>query len=323
MANGVLVLAEHLRGELSDITYEMLGAGRKVADGLGAPLHAALVGRGGAALAPKLGAADQVFVIDTPELEVPPAKLVAAAVKALMERKGDGLVLVGGTNLSMGIGTALGEQAGVAFVNFGRELKAADGGITVISQLFGGKILSEVRLADARGVVCVYPGSFPADAGRSDKAPAVETVTVPLPAPDVAFKRFIEPEAGDVDITKQEALVAIGRGIQTQDNIELAQELADVLGGAVCGSRPVVDQGWLPLTRQVGKSGMTVKPRVYLAFGISGAPEHWEGMQNSKLIVAVNTDANAPIFDFAHYGVCGDLLEILPALVEKIKARKG
>ena len=323
MANGVLVLAEHLRGELSDITYEMLGAGRQLADGLGVPLHAVLIGRGVGALAPKLGAADQVFVVDTPELEVPPAKLVAAAVQALMEQKGDGLVLVGGTNLSMGIGTALGEQAGVAFVNFGRELKAAGGGVTVISQLFGGKILSEVRLADARGVVCVYPGSFPADAGRSDRTPAVETVAVALPAPDVAFKRFIEPEAGDVDITKQEALVAIGRGIQTQDNIELAQELADVLGGAVCGSRPVVDQGWLPLTRQVGKSGMTVKPRVYLAFGISGAPEHWEGMQNSKLIVAVNTDANAPIFDFAHYGVCGDLLEILPALVEKIKARKG
>jgi electron transfer flavoprotein alpha subunit len=323
MANGVLILAEHLRGELSDITYEMLGAGRKLADALGSPLHAVLIGRGVGALAPKLGLADKVFVIEKPDLEVPPAKLVAGAVHHLMQKAQDGLVLVAGTNLSMGVGTALGERAGVPFVNFGREMKAADGGVVVTSQLFGGKILSDVRLADARGVVCVYPGSSPADAGKSDKAAVVETLDVPVEAPDVAFKRFIEPEAGDVDITKQDALIAIGRGIQTQDNIELAQELADVLGGAVCGSRPVVDQGWLPLTRQVGKSGMTVKPRLYMAFGISGAPEHWEGMQNSKLIVAVNTDANAPIFDFAHYGVCGDLLEILPALVEKIKARKG
>jgi electron transfer flavoprotein alpha subunit len=323
MANGVLILAEHLRGELSDITYEMLGAGRKLADGLGAPLHVAVIGRGAAALAPKLGLADKVFVIERAELEVPPAKLLAGAVHQIMQKQQDSLVLVAGTNLSMGIGTALGERAGIPFVNFGRELKAADGAVTITSQLFGGKILSDVRLADGRGVVCVYPGSFPADAGKSDKAPVVEAVDVTLDAPDIAFSRFIEPEAGDVDITKVDALVAVGRGIQTQDNIELAQELAEVLGGAVCGSRPVVDQGWLPLTRQVGKSGMTVKPRVYLAFGISGAPEHWEGMQGSKLIVAVNTDTNAPIFDFAHYGVCGDLLEVLPALVEKIKARKG
>ena len=96
-----------------------------------------------------------------------------------------------------------------------------------------------------------------------------------------------------------------------------------MLGGAVCASRPVIDQGWLPLSRQVGKSGMTVKPRVYLAFGISGAPEHWEGMQNSQCIIAVNTDPKAPIFDGAHYGVVGDALELLPVLTEKVKARKG
>jgi electron transfer flavoprotein alpha subunit len=323
MASGVLILAEHLRGELSDVTFEMLGAGRKVADALGAPLHAALIGRGVGGLAPQLGLADKVLVVETPDMDVQPAKTVAGLLHGLMERQQAGLVLLGGTNLAMGVGALLSERSHLPFVNFGRALRVEGGAISVTSQLFGGKILSEVRLPDARGVVCAYPGSFPADAGHSEKTPPVEVVDLPAGAPDVTFKRFIEPEAGDVDITKQDILVAVGRGIQTSDNISLAEELAAALGGAVCGSRPVIDQGWLPLTRQVGKSGMSVKPRVYLAFGISGAPEHVEGMQNSRLTVAVNTDPNAPIFDVAQYGFCGDALELLPALAEKVRARKG
>jgi electron transfer flavoprotein alpha subunit len=323
MANGILILAEHLRGELSDITFEMLGVGRKLADALGVPLHAALVGRDVAGLAPKLGLADQVFVVDDAQLDVPPPATVAALLAGLLEAKQESLVLVSGTNLATGIGSLLSERAGLPFVNFSRELRAEGGDVLVVSQLFGGKILSDVRLAGARGIVCAYPGAFPADAGRSDKTPPVEKVALVVEAPAVTFKRFIEPEAGDVDITKQEVLVAVGRGIQTQDNIELAEELAGVLRGAVCGSRPVIDQGWLPLSRQVGKSGLTVKPRFYIALGISGAPEHWEGMAASQTIVAVNTDPAAPIFDFAHYGVCGDVLELVPALIEKIKAHKG
>jgi electron transfer flavoprotein alpha subunit len=111
----------------------------------------------------------------------------------------------------------------------------------------------------------------------------------------------------------------VGRGIQQKDNLELAEELAQTLGGAVCASRPVIDQGWLPATRQVGKSGMTVKPRCFIALGISGAPEHVEGMKDADLILAVNTDAKAPIFDVAHYGVVADVLDLIPALTEAVK----
>ena len=139
----------------------------------------------------------------------------------------------------------------------------------------------------------------------------------------VVFRRYVEPDTSDVDITKQSVLVAVGRGIQSQDNVQLAEELAQSLGGAVCASRPVIDQGWLPLSRQVGKSGMTVKPRLYLAFGISGAPEHWDGMQNSECIISVNTDPKAPIFDGSHYGVVGDAVELIPLLTDRIKAKKG
>jgi electron transfer flavoprotein alpha subunit len=135
----------------------------------------------------------------------------------------------------------------------------------------------------------------------------------------VKFKALLAPEAGDVDITQQDVLVAVGRGIQSAENLPLAQALAEALGGAVCASRPIVDSKWLPKTRQVGKSGLKVKPRIYVALGVSGAPEHIEGMKEAELIIAVNTDRTAPIFDYAHYGTTEDLFEIVPALTEQLK----
>ena len=142
---------------------------------------------------------------------------------------------------------------------------------------------------------------------------------MPIDSPKVRFRQLLEPEAGDVDITAQEILVSVGRGIQSADNIPLVQELADAMGGVLAASRPIVDSKWLPKARQVGKSGVTVKPRFYLALGISGAPEHIEGMKDADLIVAINSDPNAPIFDYAHYGVAGDLFDIVPVLTGKLK----
>lgn len=322
MSDAILVLAEHLRGEISEITYAMLGAGRHLAKALNAPLYAVLLGSDLAPLAARLGAADKVFLVENPQLNLASAGTAAALLKELMAQQQVGLVLVGGTNVSMGIGSVLSVRTGLPFVNFCKKI-SWDGALTCTSQLFGGKILADVKLTDGRGVISIYPGSFPAEAGKSEAAPTTVKLELPVAASTVLFKRYIEPEAGDIDITKQNVLVAVGRGIQSQANVALAEELAQALGGAVCASRPVIDQGWLPLSRQVGKSGMTVKPRLYLALGISGAPEHWEGMQGSQLIIAVNTDPKAPIFDGAHYGVCGDALELVPALAEKIKAKKG
>lgn len=326
MATGILVLAEQLRGGLADITFEMLGVGRQLADAMHGRLEVVLVGGGMAPLAARLGVADTVLVAEQPGMDVVSAETAVALLAKLVAERSAGLVLIPGTNLAMGIGALLAARTDLPFVNFCHGLKAEDGAVVATSQLFGGKMLSEVRLADGRGIVSVYPGAFPAEPGRSDRAPAVEPIelpAVPAAASAVTFRRFIEPEAGDVDITKEQVLVGVGRGIQTQDNLALAEELAAALGGTVCGSRPVIDQGWLPLTRQVGKSGMTVKPRLYIALGMSGAPEHVEGMRGAQLIVAVNTDAAAPIFDIAHYGVCADLLEVLPVLTEKIAARRG
>ncbi len=323
MANPIIVLAEQLRGGISDITFEMLGAGRTMANASGAPLYAVLLGSEAAPLAAKLGIADKVFIADQAQLNLAPAATLTAALKVVMDQTQAQLVLLGCTNVSAGIGSTLSARTGLPLVNFCRAAKADGTTVLLTCQLFGGKILSDVKLSDGRGILCIYPGAFPADAGRSDKTPSVEKLDVPVEAPKVTFKQYLEPETGDVDITRQNVLIGVGRGIQTQDNVQMAEDLAAALGGAVCASRPVIDQGWLPLSRQVGKSGMTVKPRAYLAFGISGAPEHWEGMQNSQCIIAVNTDAKAPIFDGAHYGVVGDALELLPVLTDKIKARKG
>ena len=230
-------------------------------------------------------------------------------------------LLVAATAMGMDQAAGLSAELGWPLVAYAKDVSVSGDALTAVSQIYGGKILAEMEMGGEHAIVSVLPGSFPADAGRASGSPTVEEVPPPeaLGALRMRFKQLIRPEAGDVDITRETKLVSVGRGIDGQENIELAEELAEALGAALAASRPIVDQGWLPKTRQVGKSGMTVKPKLYLAVGISGAPEHLEGMRGAETIVAINTDPEAPIFGAAHYGVVGDLFEILPALTDKIK----
>jgi electron transfer flavoprotein alpha subunit len=267
--------------------------------------------------------ADLVLAAEEAALDQPAPEVVLAILEQLIAQQQMSLVLIGGTNSSLGLGARLSLRVKLPFVNFCKNIRLEDGAVVLTSQLFGGKILSDVRLPGNRGIVSICPGSFPPDAGQTDRAPTVEKVALPSVEPKVAFKRLIEPEAGDIDITKLDVLVSVGRGIQNPDNIPLAEELANALGGGVSSSRPVVDQGWLPLTRQVGKSGMTVKPKLYLALGISGAPEHQEGMKDAPLIIAINTDPKAPIFDIAHYGSTADLFDMIEPLKEAVAKKKA
>jgi electron transfer flavoprotein alpha subunit len=157
----------------------------------------------------------------------------------------------------------------------------------------------------------MVPGAFKPEEGQSASPPSVTSVEAPaLDGLRVTLAQYVEPEAGDVDISKAPILISVGRGVQTEDNIELVEELAEALGGAVCSSRPVVDQGWLPTSRMV---------KLYLAMGISGAPEHVEAITDSELIVAINTDPAAPIFDVAQYGAEVDMLDLLETLIEQIE----
>ncbi len=324
MSGSIWVLAEHWRGQLSESTYELLALGREIADGLGVELQAVLLGHGAADLAKGLGKANSVLSVDHSSLCEPVPEACAAALVQLIKERRPRSVLVPLTNISMGVGTLVSTAVKVPAANFCRDVRVVDGGLQATCVLYGGKIEATVTMGAECSILGIWPGARAAENGRSDVVPPVEPVTVSLPeAPRVRFKRYIEPEAGDVDITQQDTLVAVGRGMQGQANLALAEELAEVLGGAVCGSRPVIDQGWLPLSRQVGKSGVSVKPKLYLAAGISGAPEHVEGMKNAALIIAVNTDPRAPIFNVAHYGILADALEVLPALTEAVRGKKG
>lgn len=324
-AQEIWVLVEHRPQGVTDITFELLGLGREVAQALQAPLRAVLLGYQARGLASALGAADAVLYMDHPALAEVTPEAYARALEPLLQERRPRLTLMGLTNFTLGLGPYLACKLQWPFVNFCRGVRAEDGSLVATCLLYGGKMEAEVELPAEPGLIGVMPGASPADKGKSGRSPLVEEVS-PAPGleqPSVQFLRHIQPEAADIDITTQEVLVSVGRGIQSQDNLPLAEELAQALGGAVSASRPVVDQGWLPMTRQVGKSGMIVKPRLYLALGISGAPEHVEGMRDSQLIVAVNTDPRAPIFNIAHYGIVADVLDFIPALTEEVRKRKG
>lgn len=322
-AQDVWVYVEHLRGAVAGHTYELLGKGRDLAGALGGRLVAVLLGDGVEPLAGTLGAADRVVCVEDPALAEFTPQAHAAVLRALAGQHAPRLLLFGATSMSMDLAALLSPALQIPLIVNCRDLAIEDGRLVATSQMCGGKLLCEAE-ADGPAAATVLPGAFPAQAGMSDREPAVEVLPLPTSLDDLKMKvvRLLEPEVGDVDITRATALVAVGRGIQRKENLPMAEDLASLLGGAVCASRPVIDQGWLPLSRQVGKSGMVVKPKLYMALGISGASEHVEGMKDSDLIIAVNSDPKAPIFDVADYGVAVDMFEILPVLIEALKMRQ-
>ncbi len=321
MNQDIFVVAEHLKGSVEDVTYELLGKGRELAGSTGGKLVAVLMGSGAEGLAGSLGAADKVIYVDHPALENFNPEAYAAALADVVKANNPGLVLVPNTSMGMDLAASLSVRNDLPLVAYAIDVAIDGGNVVATSQLYGGKVNAESVLEGDTVVVSVLAGSFPADAGKKDGAPEVEKAAAPAELDNlkVRFKQLIEPEGGDVDITAQEILVSVGRGIQSDENLPMVEELAEALGGAVSASRPIIDNKWLPKTRQVGKSGLKVKPKLYLCLGISGAPEHIEGMKDAELIIAINTDESAPIFEHAHYGSTEDLFDIVPALTEKLK----
>jgi electron transfer flavoprotein alpha subunit len=322
MARNIWVLAEQWRGKISDAAFEVLALGRELSDGAGAPLQAILLGDKVKGLTGMMGAADSVVVVEHPSLAHSNPESYGEVLRQLAQRQEPLAVLVPVTNVSWDIIGSLPAQLQLPFVNFCENVEIADGKLRAQCLLYGGKMQATMA-PDGPAVFGILPGARLADKGRVEKTPQIEEIAIAPAAPKVKFKSYIEPDAGEVDITQTEILISVGRGMQNQDNIELAEELANVLGGAVSGSRPVIDQGWLPLSRQVGKSGATVKPKLYLAAGISGAPEHVEGMKSADLIIGINTDSQAPIFNVAHFGVVEDATDVLEALTKAVRAKKG
>ena len=319
MSNNVYVVVEHIKGKFDDITFEMLGKGKEIAGALGGEVVAVLAGSGVKGMASQLGAAAKVICIESDAMQQFSPLAYAKAISAVVSAHQPAIVLTGYTSMGMEIGPAVSVDLNIPLVSFVGSLAVEGGKAVAVSQLYGGKMNVESQVDGNQCIISLLPGAFPADAGRSSGSPAVEDFAAPdLSGLPVTFKKLIEPEGGDVDITTKDILVSAGRGIQSDENLPLVEELAKKIGGAVSCSRPLVDSKWMPKTRQVGKSGLKVKPKLYLALGISGAPEHIEGMKDAGLIIAVNSDPKAPIFDYAHYGVVGDLFEIIPALTGKL-----
>jgi len=319
MSQDIFVVIEHLRGQVADISYVMLAAARDLAQSTGGGVTAVLLGNNAQGLAGNL-AADQALYVDHPALAEFTADAYLLALESLIKENSPRAALFGHTSIGMDVASGLSAKTGLPVVSSCRSF--SDG--KFVSQICGGKIMAEGELPSPTALVTMVPGGYKSEQGQSANAPAITTVAAPaLDGLRMSVKQYIEPEAGDVDIAKEPVLVAVGRGIQNKDNIELADELSAALGGQVCGSRPVVDQGWMATSRLVGKSGKRVKPKVYLALGISGAPEHVEGISDSDMIIAVNTDPNAPIFTVAKFGTTVDLLDLAPQLTEKVKQAKG
>lgn len=311
----VLVVAEQQDGVIADSSYELTALALQLADG--GQVVVAGAGRGFAEAASGF-AADRVCVLEGAHVADYTPDGYVAAMSALSTEIGAAMVLA--STSAVGLDVAGGVAANLKFPLVSYATRARHDGETLVteSQLYGGKLIAESEVMGGRAVLTVIPGSNPGESGHGS-AGSVDTVPAAEGPGRITFRQLIKPEAGGVDITKQDVLVSVGRGIESEDNIELVKEFAEAIGATLSASRPIIDSGWLPKTFQVGKSGLTVKPKLYLAVGISGAPEHLQGMKDAEMIIAINSDPNAPIFDVAHFGACGDLFEIVPALTERAK----
>lgn len=320
MSQDIYVVVEHLRGQVADISYVMLAAARVLAQGTGGDVVGVLLGHNAQELASDL-AADRMLYIDHPALADFTSDAYQKALANLIDEDKPRAVLFGHTSIGTDVASVLSARLGLPLVSQCQSV-SADG--KFVSQICGGKIMAEGNLPGPTALVTVVPGGFKPEEGHGTQPPEVTMMAAPAPEGlRVSLAGYIEPEVSDVDISKEPILIAVGRGIQNQDNLELAEELAEALGGEVCSSRPIVDQGWLSTSRMVGKSGQAVKPKLYLAMGISGAPEHVEAITGSELIIAINTDPAAPIFDVAQYGAEVDMFDLIEVLTEQVQEAKG
>jgi electron transfer flavoprotein alpha subunit len=319
----IFVVIEHRRGEIRDITFEMLSEAQKLCTSLSYTLTAVLIGEGNGIGAQDFTAkADRVIVVDDERVKTFDADLSKEILSQLMEEYHPFITLCGHTPYGMDLAPALSIRKGYPLATDCVDILLEDGRPKVIRQIYNGKIFTKVSFRESESYIfTIRPGAFSPDEGE-DRQGEVVSWKVPDDLPHVRkqFVGFVDAGSGDVDISQAEFLISIGRGIGEPERIEEIKELVDRIGGTISCSRPVVDKNWLPKYHQVGTSGKSVKPKVYLALGISGAFQHVAGITSAGTVIAVNKDPKAPIFRVAHYGVVSDLFKIVDALKEQIGA---
>ncbi|MBN2492061.1 MAG: electron transfer flavoprotein subunit alpha/FixB family protein [Planctomycetes bacterium] len=327
-SNDILAILESRDGRLTKSAAEVLGQARRMADGLGGSVVALLMTEGAAGAAAPLGAlgVGKVHLADGPAFRAYVGDLqgrVAARVARTVDPR---VILLAASSQGKDLGPRLAAHLGVGLAVDCTALEITDGTLRATRPVYAGKALETLRIADPPFVASLRPNVFaPAAPAAGAGAAAVEPVETA--ADEAAVKtvlREVKPrEGGKVELTEADVIVSGGRGMKDPANFRHLEELADVLGAAVGASRAVVDAGWRPHAEQVGQTGKTVGPNLYIACGISGAIQHLAGMSTAKCIVAVNKDPEAPIFKVADYGVVGDALEVVPALTAEIRKHQG
>jgi electron transfer flavoprotein alpha subunit len=316
----IMVLAEHRGGELRDITFEMLTMANKLGKENDIAVTALFLGHEASGLSNRLkGACDTILLMEDPELAHYNADQYLMVIETVIKSRNPIVTMIGHTAMGMDLAPAMAARLSLPLVTDCVAVNVVDKKLDVLRQIYGGKINAHLTMKPSdQYLITLRPGSFDAEMEQGKSADAH---TVPAPSWTALkgrqFLGYLEAELEDVDIAAADILVSIGRGIGKPENIPLVQDFADSIGATLSCSRPVADEEWLPKSRQVGTSGKTVRPKIYIAFGISGAYQHQAGMKNADTIIAVNTDPRAPIFTIADYGIVEDMFQVLPLLTEK------
>jgi electron transfer flavoprotein alpha subunit len=318
----ILVIAEQREGTLNRATWETVAAAQRLSGGM--PIAVAVLGAATGGVAQELASAAvaEVLVAEHAALDPYTPDGFAAAGRALIDAVKPALVLLPHTYQTRDFAPLLAARLRKPLITDVTGIEGTGSGATFVRPMFQGKLAAHVKPhGGAPALVTIQIGAFRADAAQKGGSAAVRKVDVPIDAAAIRQKPeapFREAKQA-VDLGQAERIVAVGRGIKSQENIPLAERLAKAMGAEVAASRPICDNGWLPMERQIGSSGQTVAPKLYVALGISGAIQHLVGMKGSRTIVAINKDAEAPIFEVADYGIVGDLFEIAPAIVAELE----
>jgi electron transfer flavoprotein alpha subunit len=328
MADTILVVVEQRQGKLNPVSLETLVGAQALAKETGWTLEAAVVGENAGVIAQEVANKNlaKVYAIDSPKLTPYTPDGFAAALKTFIEQKQPRLVLMPHTYQVRDFAPKLATALGRTLISDAIGYRKDGDRVLFTRQMFQGKFAADVAFTGpAPHFATFQAGAFRGDKIETGAAAAIEAVQAEIAdgvvrnKPEEVFKEAKQA----VDLTQADIIVSVGRGIKEQKNIDLAKQLADALGGEIAASRPICDAGWLPMDRQIGSSGQTVAPKLYLALGISGAIQHLVGMKGSRSIIAINKDSEAPIFEIADVAVVGNLFDIVPPLIEEVKKAKA
>jgi electron transfer flavoprotein alpha subunit len=327
MAKRVLTFAEQREGKFKKSAFEAVRTGRKIADEIKAEFLTLVIGNENAVkIAPELGGygAEKVIAVQDDRLGSYSLTAYSKVIAEVVDKYDVGYIFMSATAMGKELAPRVAGKIDAGFALDCTDLKVENGEVIATRPVYAGKAFIRVKVNSERKIYTLRPNVF--SAGESDGKPAeVEKFEVNLTDDDFSVVAFetVASTKGKLDVTEADIVVSGGRGLKAPENFKMIEELAEILGGAVGASRAVVDAGWRPHDEQVGQTGKTVSPKLYIAIGISGAIQHLAGMSSSKVIVAINKDKDAPIFQVADYGIAGDLFEVVPALIEELKKVLG